>query len=157
MNLTIRPVEASDLPALKTILGTIELFPPEMLDDMINDFLTNPETNAIWFAAEQEAELLALAYCDQEMLTEGTFNLYAIGVRADLQSRGIGAQMMQYLEAYLQERKHRILIVETSGSPTFAATRRFYEKIGYTQEARIRDFWAKGDDKVIFWKNLEND
>ena len=155
MSLTIRPVEARDLPALKIILGTIELFPPEMLADMISDFLTNPETTAIWFAAEQNAELLGLAYCDQEMLTEGTFNLYAIGVRADIQSRGIGAQMMQYLEAYLKERKHRILIVETSGLPTFAATRRFYEKLGYTLEARIRDFWAKGDDKVIFWKNLE--
>ncbi|MEO1714281.1 MAG: GNAT family N-acetyltransferase [Bacteroidota bacterium] len=156
MHSTIRPIQAKDLPALKGILETIELFPPEMLDDMVSDYLNNPETQAIWFAAERNAELLSLAYCDQEMLTEGTFNLYAIGVRADLQGQGIGAQMMQYLEQYLQERKHRVLIVETSGSPELAATRKFYEKLGYTKEATIRDFWGKGDDKVIYWKSMES-
>ncbi|MEM1219290.1 MAG: GNAT family N-acetyltransferase [Bacteroidota bacterium] len=90
MHSSIRPVQAKDLPAIKAILETIELFPPEMLNEMVSDYLNNPETQAFWFAAERNAELLGLAYCDQEMLTEGTFNLYAIGVRADLQGQGIG-------------------------------------------------------------------
>jgi len=44
--------------------------------------------------------------------------------------------------------------VETSGTADFAATRRFYRQNGYEEEGRIRDFWAAGDDKVIFRKPL---
>jgi hypothetical protein len=46
------------------------------------------------------------------------------------------------------------LLVETSGSEDFAGTRAFYNSIGYTQEARIRDFYQGGDDKIVFRKDL---
>jgi hypothetical protein len=46
------------------------------------------------------------------------------------------------------------LIADTSGTDDFAPTRAFYRKNGYAEEARIRDFWAKGDDKVVFWTAL---
>ena len=43
-----------------------------------------------------------------------------------------------------------------SGAPEFELTRKFYEQLGYTKEAVIREFWQKGEDKVIFWKKLED-
>jgi len=54
----------------------------------------------------------------------------------------------------LRQRGHRILIADTSGSDGFKIARNFYHKNAFTQEARIRDFWADGDDKIIFWKKL---
>jgi RimJ/RimL family protein N-acetyltransferase len=45
--------------------------------------------------------------------------------------------------------------VETSGLPEFEATRRFYERNGYVREARIRDFYRKGEDKIVFWKRVQ--
>lgn len=45
-------------------------------------------------------------------------------------------------------------MVETSGLPEYERTRRFYDHIGHDQEARIRDFHAVGEDKVVFWKRL---
>ncbi len=155
MNLKIRPTVQADTPHLKTVLNTIELFPPEMLDDMIADYLSNPETEAIWFTAAEDGVPIALGYCAPEMLTEGTYNLYAIGVKSDLQGKGIGRQMMAYLERQLKEKGHRILIVETSGGPDLTLTRKFYEDLNYTKEAVIRDFWSKGEDKVVYWKKLK--
>ena len=155
MNLNIRPTVQTDTLHLKTVLNTIELFPSEMLDDMIADYLTNPESQDIWFTAEADNTPIAFGYCAPEMLTEGTYNLYAIGVKSDLHGKGIGHQMMTYLETQLKEKGHRILIVETSGGPDLAKTRKFYEDLQYTKEAVIRDFWSEGEDKVVYWKKLK--
>ena len=154
MNLQIRPSKGTDIAHLKIVLNTIELFPSEMLNEMIADYLTNPESQDIWFTAEADNTPIAFGYCAPEMLTEGTYNLYAIGVKSDLQGKGIGRQMMSYLETQLKEKGHRILIVETSGGPDLELTRKFYEDLNYTKEAVIRDFWSEGEDKVIYWKKL---
>jgi RimJ/RimL family protein N-acetyltransferase len=50
-----------------------------------------------------------------------------------------------------------MLLVETSGLPDFERTRTFYAKCGYEEEARIRDFYAVNDDKVVFRKVLNAD
>ena len=154
MNLSIRNVKEEDIDHLKSVLNSIELFPAEMLDDMIADYFNNPESEDIWFTVTDDDIPISIGYCAPEKLTDGTFNLYAIGVRNDLQGKGIGAQMMRYLETYLKEKGHRILIVETSGTPAFEQTRKFYLNLNYTHEATLRDFWEEGDDKVIFWKKL---
>jgi len=62
--------------------------------------------------------------------------------------------LIAYIEDLLRNRNQRVVIVETSGLPEFKQTRTFYEKAGYLREAKIRDFYDKGDDKIIFWKSL---
>jgi RimJ/RimL family protein N-acetyltransferase len=54
----------------------------------------------------------------------------------------------------LAARGERILLVETSGLPEFERTRAFYAKHGYEEEARIREFYRAGEDKVVFRKAL---
>ena len=47
-----------------------------------------------------------------------------------------------------------MLIVETSSLARFETAREFYRRHGYDEEARIRDFYGPGDDKVVFWKSF---
>ena len=47
-----------------------------------------------------------------------------------------------------------MLIVETSSTAQYIGARRFYQARGFIEEARIRDFYGPGDDKVVFWKAL---
>ena len=152
--LEIRMANSSDVPALKDVLDSIDLFPSEMLEDMMAPSQTDPESQDIWFTAEREGTPIALGYCRPEPLTEGTFNLLAIGVHSQVQSKGTGGRMMAFIEAHLTSLGHRVLIVETSSTDAFEGTRRFYEHLGYTQEAVIRDFWSDGDHKVVYWKKL---
>ncbi len=150
----IRKAVKTDINGMVNILHTIELFPPEMLDEMIKDFLYNPNSKDIWFVKVENDEPVALGYCAPEQLTDGTFNLYAIGVQKALQGQGIGQEMMIFIEDLLKSQGQRLLIVETSSSPALSKARRFYEKLNYTKEAVIRDFWGEGDDKIIYWKKL---
>ena len=153
--LQIRPVSKQDIQALKSVLETIELFPAQMLDGMLADYLDNPKSQELWFTATDENNVpLSIGYCAPEKLTEGTYNLYAIGVRSDIQGKGIGGKMMHYIEDELRKKNQRILIVDTSGKEEFTLTRKFYKNLKYDQEAVIRDFWDEGDDKVVFRKRL---
>lgn len=154
-NYHIRKVQAQDLTGLKEVLDSSELFPSEFLDQMIADYLTNDETTDIWFTCINNNNIpVGLGYCAPEKLANGTYNLYAIAVRKEFQGQGIGAKMMNYIEALLTEAENRILIVETSSLEQYSLTRKFYGKLGYRQEAIIKDFWNEGEDKVIFWKKL---
>ncbi len=150
----IRKIIQQDIPALKEVLDTLELFPAEMLDNMISDYLDNPESQDIWFTAVENDKAISIGYAAPEQLTDGTYNLLALGVRSDIQSKGTGKQMLSYIENELRESGQRILIVETSSTEAYASSRKFYEYLGYTKEAVIRDFWEEGDDKVVYWKKL---
>jgi ribosomal protein S18 acetylase RimI-like enzyme len=87
-------------------------------------------------------------------MTSGTWNLLLIALHPDRQGRGNGAEILAYVERLLAAQGERVLLVETSGLPAFGRTRAFYARCGYDEEARIRDFYAAGEDKVVFRKAL---
>lgn len=151
--LNIRPVVIDDIPHLKAVITTSDLFPADLLDDMIAPYLVG-EDESIWLTGHGDQPTF-VAFCAPEQMTEGTWNLYLIAVYADLQSKGYGRQIMAHLENQLANQGARILLVETSGLPEFERTRSFYHQVGYTEEARIRDFYKAGEDKVVFWKKLK--
>ena len=46
------------------------------------------------------------------------------------------------------------IYVDTSSSDRYAATRGFYQQMGFVEEARLPDFYGDGDGKVIYVKQL---
>ncbi len=108
---------------------------------------------AIWLTAD-DGETVGVAYCVPEPVATGTWNLLMLWTRADRHGRGFGKYLVAQLEFELQEREARLLIVETSGLPAFGVARSFYARSGFKHEATIRDFYAAGDDKLIFTKSL---
>ena len=66
----IRKVVKNDLEGIINMLNTIQLFPPEMLDDMIADYFNNPETEEIWFTSIQDGQVCGIGYCAPEQLTD---------------------------------------------------------------------------------------
>lgn len=152
----IKPTERSDIADLQDVLKGTALFPSDMLPDLVAGFLSGHGSDEIWLTCQIDGTAVGFCYAAPEELTEGTWNMRAIAVLPVLQGTGCGAAIVATLEAGLRERGQRILIADTSGTDAFSQTRAFYRKTGYTEEARIRDFWGKGDDKVVFWKSLES-
>ena len=149
----IKPTSSEDIAGLTAVLDGTGLFPSEMLPEMLAPSLAG-ETEAFWLTCHYDGEAVGLCYTVPEELADGTWNMLALAVRPDLQGNGLGAALVAAAEQRLTEMGQRILLVDTSGTDGFALTRSFYAKIGYEEEARIRDFWADGDDKVIFRKAL---
>ena len=86
--------------------------------------------------------------------TDRTFDVYWIAVHPDAQRSGAGAALMAAVEQELERRRARMVVIETSSRDDYAPTRRFYQKHGYTEAARLRDFYAPGDDRVVFIKRV---
>ena len=120
--------------------------------ETLNDYLAGESEN-FWFTAD-DGEPVGVAYCALEPVTDGTWNLLMLWTRHDRAGQGHGSALVSHVEKILNERGVRLLIVETSGLPDFAGARAFYDKCGFTQEARIRNFFAAGDDKIIYTKTL---
>ena len=152
-NPTIKATSSDDIAGLQAVLDGTELFPSEMLPDMLAPALAS-ETEAFWLTCHYGGEAVGLCYTVPEELTDGTWNMLALAVRPDLQGKQLGTALVCATERRLKDNRQRILIVDTSGTDDFALTRKFYVRNGYEDVARIRDFWAAGDDKVIFRKAL---
>ncbi len=152
-NPIIKATSTDDIAGLRAVLNGTELFPSELLPAMLAPSLAG-ETEAFWLTCHSDGEAVGLCYTVPEELAAGTWNMLALAVRPDLQGKRLGAALVHAAEKHLKDNGQRILIVDTSGTDDFALTRKFYAQNGYEEEARIRDFWAEGDDKVIFRKAL---
>ena len=150
----IREVIHSDLDSLKIVLDSCGLFPSEYLDDMISDYFHNLDTNEIWFTYVENDSPISIGYCIPEKLTSGTYNILAIGVSENHQRKGVAVEMMNFIEQKLKTIGARVLIIETSSDDAQIGARNLYQKLGYNQEAVIRDFWNEGEDKIVYWKKL---
>ena len=86
--------------------------------------------------------------------TDRGYDLYWIAVDPRAQGCGYGGTLMRAVEGLLRARGARLLVAETSSRASYAATRDFYVRGGYVERARVRGFYAVGDDRVIFSKLL---
>lgn len=86
--------------------------------------------------------------------TDRTYDVYWIAVHPLAQRSGAGGTLMAEVERRLEVRRARMVIIETSSRDDYAPTRRFYQRRGYAEAARLRDFYGPGDDRVVFSKRL---
>jgi ribosomal protein S18 acetylase RimI-like enzyme len=146
--------DVTDLIVLAEVSGLFEPSQTEELVQMLNQhFSGETENQDLWFTDDDNG-VVGVAYVAPERMTEGTWNLYLIAIHPDRQRQGRGVALLRHVEQVLGSRDQRILLVETSGLESFEYVRSFYRKSGYDEEARIREFYKVGDDKIVFRKAL---
>ncbi len=84
--------------------------------------------------------------------TQQRYDLYWIAVHESWRGKHVGRILLQATEEEIWRRGGRAIYAETSGRALYEPTRGFYISNGYEAEARLKDFYADGDDKVIFVK-----
>ena len=102
-----------------------------------------------------EDELAGYACYGPTPGTDRTFDLYWIAVAPEAQGTGCGTTLLGEVERRLGGHDARLLVVETSSRSTYDATREFYARRGYGEAARMRDFYAPADDRIIYVKRFQ--
>src|SRR5262249_52629948 len=101
-------------------------------------------------------QINGFAYYAPTAMTDRTWHLYWIAVMKKTQAKGIGGKILKYVEEDVRKKQGRLFLIETSSLPHYEPTRKFYLKHGYDQAAQIKDYYADGDDLVVFRKKLES-
>ena len=149
----------ADGSQIQEITARAGVFNPEEIDSvrvMWMEFLTlgSRDSGYHFIVARDGERLLGFAIYGPRDLTDGVFDLYWIAVDPDARCRGVGRELLTACEQAVRERRGRMLIAETSGTPLYESTRKFYLATGYENEATIKDFYTVGDDLKIFIKRI---
>ncbi len=158
MGFNIRTMTAEDKPAIIRILRDSPEFKPAevvVAEEVIDSYLDDPLYSGYNILVAKIGSIVAGYLCyGPTPLTESTWDIYWMAVTPDRQGKGIGSSLLELAEKNIIKTKGRLVIIETSSTPLYQKTRNFYVSRGYKQVACITDFYAPGDDKIIFEKRL---
>jgi ribosomal protein S18 acetylase RimI-like enzyme len=157
--LSIRGIKKRDRRRLEAILKAQEHFKPEEVQvalELIDIGLTpsGQEDYILRIAEGPEGHILGYICYGQAPLTDAVYDIYWIVVHPASWNRGTGTSLLHQAEEEMKRRKARLLLIETSSRPPYEVPRAFYRKHGYEEQARILDYYAVGDHKLIFSKFL---
>jgi ribosomal protein S18 acetylase RimI-like enzyme len=155
----IRPLLPSDTPTLIEMARGTKAFKPfeiEALQEVLDDYhAQNAAEGHRAVALEADGAILGFAYFAAAAMTDRTWSLWWIVVDRGVQARGIGSELLQYVESAVRAAAGRQLLIETSSLPKYELTRRFYLKHGYSQIAAVADYYAAGDAMLYFCKRMD--
>ncbi|HPR62793.1 MAG TPA: GNAT family N-acetyltransferase [Thermoanaerobaculia bacterium] len=154
---SIRPTLNQDREAIVGLVRDTAFFRPEEVataGEVVDEAVHNPEMGYISFTAEMDGRPVGWICYGATACTVGTWDIYWIAVDPSLQGRGVGKLLVRHAEEDIKRRNGRLAVIETSGLPLYAATQGFYLRLGYTEAARLKDFYNTGDDKIIYLKAL---
>lgn len=156
--MNIRPAVERDRQRIHEILRATERFNEEEVQcamELVDEWLARPEKgDYIVHVADNGAGVVGYVCFGPTPLTDGVYDLYWIAVHPGHQGGGLGQRLLGFVEEEVQKRRGRMLLIETSSKETYAPTLRFYERSGYEEISRIKDFYRIEDDKVVFCKRL---
>lgn len=162
-NVTIRPLKRDDRSEIEKLLSRVKEFRKEDVAcalELFDDALKNgnsDEDYAFFCAEKAKGEIVGFLCYGKTPLTKTAYDLYWIVTDPRYHRSGIGGHLLRHIERSLGKKETSLLVAETSSLPSYEKARSFYEKQGFHKESRIKDFYAPGDDRLIYCKRYRAD
>jgi len=151
-------VMADDVGRVRSLVASTGFFNAAEVDvaaDLVTERLSKGIRSGYHFIlAERGRGLVAYACYGPIEGTQGSFDLFWIAVAPEEQGKGLGPQVLARAETAMRKAGAKRIYVDTSSSDHYAPTRGFYQRMGFEEEARLPDFYAPGDSKVIYVKDV---
>jgi GNAT superfamily N-acetyltransferase len=152
-------MSGEDRPRVIRILRDTPEFKPfevAVAEELIDSYLDDPAGSGYHILVAKTGSTTVEGYIcyGPTPLTDGTWDIYWMAVATEKQGQGIGSALLKSAEKEITKDQGRLSIIETSSTPAYEKTRNFHLSRGYDIAARIPDFYAPGDDKLILVKRL---
>jgi len=145
-----------DVAALRRLVTATRVFHPEerkiALELLTERLRVGRRSGYSFVFAELKGRLAGYCAWGKVPLTRESYDLYWIAVAPAAQGQGLGQALMKRVELAVAGRGGGGLYIETSSRRVYDRTRRFYGDAGYREVARLRDFYAPRDHKIVFCK-----
>jgi len=151
-------VRPDDSAAVRRIVESSGYFHSAEVDvavELVEARLAQGEHSGYFFIfCESAGQVIGYTCFGPIACTAGSFDLYWIAVDQAHRSQGLGRHLLERTEVGIAALGGRRVYIETSGRAQYVPTRGFYLRCGYHEEAVLKDFYAPGDDKVIYVREL---
>ena len=151
-------VEPADREKVREIIESSGFFFPEEVEtavELVEERLTKGIRSGYYFLfAEQDKRVLGYTCFGPIACTKASYDLFWIAVHNDFRGLGLGKKLLTRSEQAIITMEGERIYIETSSKKQYEPTRFFYLHCGYQEEAIIRDFYAPGDDEVIYVKKI---
>ena len=153
-----RDICSEDIERVRKLVAITGFFSPEEVEvavELVEERLAKGEASGYHFmVAEHYGRFIGYTCYGPIPCTQSSFDIYWIAVHPDYQGRGVGRQLLKETERRIKDGGGFRIYVDTSQRVQYASTRAFYERCGYRVESLLLDFYAQGDGKVIYCKQL---
>lgn len=157
-----RPLHAGDRPLIADLLGKLDAFTEderavalELVDHRLGDPASDDYRFILSLSVDEGAERLAGYLCyGRTPMTQSTYDLYWLGTSPDFARMGVARGLVASLEGELAREGGGLIRVETGSREGHGAAVHFYDAVGFARTATIVDFYAPGDDLIIFTKRV---
>lgn len=147
-----------DRESVRRLVDSTGVFSPVEIDvavELVDERLKHGLKSEYYFVfAEQDGRPVGYTCYGPIPLTDASFDLYWIAVDKALHGQRIGRALLEQSEELIRQLGGKRVYIETSNRHHYAPTRGFYLRCGYRQAALLNDFYADGDDKVIYVKDI---
>jgi GNAT superfamily N-acetyltransferase len=152
--------QPEDAPAIHRVAKNAGVFSAqeitsvgEMLDAFFHPTL---DDDFIFLVARDGARAVTGFACyGPTPFTDRVWELYWICVERAQQRNHVGGELIARVYAEVRAHFARALYLETSDSEAYRPARAFYEREGFECAAHLADFYARGEGKIIYRKQLE--
>lgn len=152
----IRKLKQADAPVIENFLGKIDAFTENEVSvamELINVAANNlKQTDYNVFVYEDEKKILGYYCVGKRPLTDAVYDLYWIVTNPENSKKGIGKSLLTHAEDFVLSKNGRWLLAETSSKEGYAQARNFYLRNHYSIIAEINNFYAVGDNLMVFGK-----
>ncbi len=152
---TLRQLTAADRGRIEEITRGVRVFRDDEVPVALEVFdaavAGSPDYSAV--GADLDGRLAGWICWGPTPCTLGTYDLYWMAVDPVVHAAGVGTALVREMEGRLAG-SARLIVVETAGRPDYRPTCAFYEARGYRRAAVIPDFYAPGEDQVVYVKTL---